>query len=377
MTPTRRTNRTGRFTWLFALLAVVALFAAACSSDSDTEATDEGDGSTTTEAEAAGPAPSDADIEALTASIAGGGASFPDAFYQAVNTDFNGIAGSERVTYAKSGSSDGRAQLAAGTVDYAGSDSLPKDTETFSGTLLFFPTVAAPITVSYNLEGVDELNLSADVIAGIFQAEITSWDDAKIAADNPDADLPATPITVVHRSDGSGTTNNFTKFLKAAAPTVWKLDSGDEVNWPASTQGAEKNSGVAENIKQTAGAVGYVDLADAGKAGLTFAAIGNAKGEFVKPSVKGVQAALEGATIEENLTYNPLNSEGEGAYPITAPTWLLVIAEQTDAAKAETLKTYLQYVLTTGQEAAASTGYVALPAELAEKAIAQIDSIKG
>jgi phosphate transport system substrate-binding protein len=97
----------------------------------------------------------------------------------------------------------------------------------------------------------------------------------------------------------------------------------------------------------------------------------------VKPSVEGVQAALEGATIEANLTYNPLNSEGDGAYPITAPTWLLVIAEQTDPAKAETLKTYLQYVLTTGQEAAASTGYVALPSELAEKAVAQIDSITG
>jgi phosphate transport system substrate-binding protein len=375
MTPKRRTNR-NRFTWLFALFAVVALFAAACSSDSDTAATDEGDDSTTT-TEAAGPAPSDADIEALTVSIAGGGASFPDAYYQAVNADFNGIAGTERVTYAKSGSSDGRAQLAAGTVDYAGSDSLPKDTETFNGTLLFFPTVAAPITVSYNLEGVDELNLSADVIAGIFQAEITTWDDAKIKADNPDAELPATAITVVHRSDGSGTTNNFTKFLTAAAPDVWKLDSGDEVNWPASTQGAEKNSGVAEVIKQTDGAIGYVDLADAGKAGLTFAAIGNTKGEFVTPSVAGVQAALEGATIEDDLTYNPLNSEGEGAYPITAPTWLLVLAEQTDAGKAETLKTYLQYVLTTGQEAASSTGYVALPSELAEKALAQIDSIQG
>ena len=376
MTPKRRTTRTGRTTWLFALLAIVALFAAACGSDSNTESSDEGD-STTTSAAAADGAPSDADIEALTASIAGGGASFPDAYYQAVNADFNEIAGSERVTYAKSGSSDGRSQLAAGTVDYAGSDSLPKDTESFPGTLLYFPTVAAPITVSYNLEGVDELNLSPDVIAGIFQAEITTWDDEKIAADNPDADLPSTAITVVHRSDGSGTTNNFTKFLTAAAPDVWKLESGDEVNWPASTQGAEKNSGVAEVIKQTSGAIGYVDLADAGKAGLTFAAIGNPKGEFVKPSAQGVQAALEGAEIEADLTYNPLNSDGEGAYPITAPTWLLVIAEQSDAAKAETLKTYLSYVLTTGQSVAASTGYVALPEQLAKDALAQVAQITG
>ena len=374
MTP-KRTRRRGRSMWLLALLAIAALFAAACSSDGDTESTD--DGSSATPAPEAGDAPSDADIESLSANIAGGGASFPDAYYQAVNADFNDLAGSERVTYAKSGSSDGRSQLAAGTVDFAGSDSLPKDTETFDGTLLFFPTVAAPITVSYHLEGVEELNLSPDVIAGIFQAQITTWNDPKIAADNPDATLPATPIAVVHRSDGSGTTNNFTKFLAAAAPDVWTLGSGDEVNWPGSTQGAEKNSGVAEVIKQTSGAIGYVDLADAGKAGLTFAAIGNPAGEFVQPSAKGVQAALEAATIAPDLTYNPLNSDGEGAYPITAPTWLLVIAEQSDAAKAETLRTYLRYLLTTGQQVAAATGYVALPEALAADALAQIDEITG
>ena len=374
MTP-KRTRRRGRSMWLLALLAIAALFAAACSSDGDTESTD--DGSSATPAPEAGDAPSDADIESLSANIAGGGASFPDAYYQAVNADFNDLAGSERVTYAKSGSSDGRSQLAAGTVDFAGSDSLPKDTETFDGTLLFFPTVAAPITVSYHLEGVEELNLSPDVIAGIFQAQITTWNDPKIAADNPAATLPATPIAVVHRSDGSGTTNNFTKFLAAAAPDVWTLGSGDEVNWPGSTQGAEKNSGVAEVIKQTSGAIGYVDLADAGKAGLTFAAIGNPAGEFVQPSAKGVQAALEAATIAPDLTYNPLNSDGEGAYPITAPTWLLVIAEQSDAAKAETLRTYLRYLLTTGQQVAAATGYVALPEALAVDALAQIDEITG
>lgn len=375
MTP-NRTSRGRRTGWFFALLAVFALFAAACSSESSDSTTTTAAGSDG-DAKAVEGAPTDAEIKALTASIAGGGASFPDAFYQAVNTDFNGIAGSERVTYAKSGSSDGRSQLAAGTVDFAGSDSLPKDTETFPSTVLFFPTVAAPITVSFNLDGVTDLKLSPDTLAGIFQAEITTWDDEKIKADNPDADLPSTAITVVRRSDGSGTTNNFTKFLKAAAPDTWKLDSGDEVNWPASTQGAEKNSGVAEVIKQTAGAIGYVDLADAGKAGLTFADIENAEGEFVKPSAASVQAALSNAEVAENLTYNPLNAKGKGAYPITAPTFILVLETQSDAAKAETLKTYLKYVLTTGQAEAAATGYVALPEDLATKAVAQVDKIAG
>ncbi len=365
---------TGGFGASIALVAVLALFAGACSSS---ESKNDSDGSTTTTAATAGEAPSDASIKALTASVSGGGASFPDSFYQAANTDFNGVAGTERVTYAKSGSSDGRSQLSAGTVDFAGSDSLPKDGEVFPSTVLFFPTVAAPITVAFNLEGVKELQLSADVIAGIFQAQITKWNDSKIAADNPDAKLPDTAITVVHRSDGSGTTNNFTKYLTSASPLVWTLGSGDEVNWPASTQGAEKNSGVAELIKQTAGAVGYVDLADAGKAGLSLAAIQNTAGNYIAPSVAGVQAALEDATIEPNLTYNPLNGSGEKDYPITAPTFLLVLETQTDAAKATTIKTYLQYVLTTAQAQAAKTGYVALPSSLAQKAIAQIDMIKG
>jgi phosphate transport system substrate-binding protein len=366
--------RKSRLAWLMAIVAVFGLVAVACGDDkksSDTTAKE-----TTTTAK--GPeAPSDSTIKALTAKIAGGGASFPDAFYQAVNTDFNGVATKELVTYAKSGSSDGRKQLAAGTLDFAGSDSLPKPEEKFPTPILFFPTVAAPITVSYNLDGVTKLQLSPDTIAKIFQAEITQWDDAAIKADNPGATLPATKITVVHRSDGSGTTSNFTKYLKAAAPTTWKLDSGDTVNWPAGTQGAEKNSGVAALIGQTAGAVGYVDLADAIKAKLTFASIKNSSGNFVAPTAAGVTSAVENAKVNPDLTYNPLNAPGADSYPITAPTYILVYATQTDAAKATTLKTYLQYVLTTGQTQAQPLGYVALPAELQQQAVDQIAKITG
>ncbi len=366
----------GRFAWLMALLLAVGLVAAACGDDKDSSSSGSDDSTTTTEA--AGPAaPTDADITALTAKISGGGASFPDAFYQAVNADFDEIAGSELVTYAKSGSSDGRKQLASGTLDFAGSDSLPKPEETFPSKVLFFPTVAAPITVSYHLEGVTELRLSPETIAKIFQAEITSWDDPAIKADNPDATLPATKITVVHRSDGSGTTNNFTKYLKAAAPSSWKLDSGDTVNWPAATQGAEKNSGVAALIGQTAGAVGYVDLADAIKADLTFASIKNADGEFVGPTAAGTEAAVANAEVAADLTYNPLNAPGADSYPITAPTYLLVTQTQADAAKAATLKTYLKYVLTTGQSQAQKLGYVGLPDDLQQKAYDQVDRIGG
>lgn len=353
-------------------LAVAALLLASCSSNG-TKSDNTSD--TSANPQISADAPSESDIRALTASLSGGGASFPDSYYQAVNADFNKIAGTERVTYAKSGSSDGRSQLASGTLDFAGSDSLPKPAESYPGTLLFFPTVAAPITVSYHLDQVDDLRLSPDVIAAIFQAEITKWNDPKVAADNPDVSLPSTPISVVHRSDGSGTTNSFTKYLAAASPRVWKLSSGDEITWPAATQGQEKNSGVAEVIKQTKGAIGYVDLADAGKAGLSFALIRNSSGKYVPPSAAGVRAALNGADIAQDLTYNPLNGSDPEAYPLTAPTWLLVIAEQADAAKAETLRTYLRYALTIGQTEAAPTGYVALPEALAQRALEQVDRI--
>lgn len=365
--------RKGLLAWMTALLVAVGLLSTACGGGKD-ESGSTSQGSTTTQP--AGPAaPANSDIKALTAKISGGGASFPDAFYQAVNTDFNKVAGQELVTYAKSGSSDGRRQLAAGTLDFAGSDSLPKPEETWSSALLFFPTVAAPITVSYNLDGVDELRLGPDTIARIFQGEITKWDDPAITADNPGVKLPSTTITVVHRSDGSGTTNNFTKYLKSAAPSTWKLDSGDTVNWPTNTQGAEKNSGVAAVVGKTAGAIGYVDLADAIKANLSFASVQNKEGEFVAPSAAGTSSAVENAEVAENLTYNPLNATGKKTYAITAPTYLLVLQKQADTGKASTLRTFLKYVLTTGQAQASKLGYVALPDALRQKAYDQIDKI--
>ncbi|MCB1255676.1 MAG: phosphate ABC transporter substrate-binding protein PstS [Microthrixaceae bacterium] len=311
---------------------------------------------------------------AITTSISGGGASFPDAYYQAVNVDFNAIVGSEVVTYAKSGSSDGRAQLGARTLDFAGSDSLPKDDEKLPADLLFFPTVAAPITISYNLPEVPELKLGPETLALIFQAELTTWDAPEIRADNPGVKLPDRPIFVVHRSDGSGTTKNFTTYLSSAAPATWRLGAGDEVSWPRSTQGAEKNSGVAEVIKTTTGAIGYADLGDAAKAELQIARVRNSSGNYMLPSADAVAEALTGSAISPNLTFDPLNARTPGAYPITAPTWILVSASQ-PASAAESLRVYLRFLLGPAQDQALALGYVPLPSDLAEKANAQIDRI--
>lgn len=359
-----------RLAWLLALFAALSLIGAACGGDDDTASS-----SSTTEGAVEG---ADIDYASLTGTINGTGASFPDVFYQKAKTEFAKVATGLTVNYTKSGSGAGKQDLSNQVVQFAGSDSLVKDEEKVGfkgGPFLYFPTVAAPITVSYNVGGVEELNLTAETLAKIFQAQITTWNDPAIAADNDGVDLPSTAITVVHRSDASGTTSNFTKYLTAAAEGTWTLGSGDTVNWAASTQGAEKNSGVASLIKSTDGAIGYVDLADAVNADLSLASIQNVDGEFVAPTLDAASAALDGAEVADDLTYNPLNAAGAESYPITAPTWILVYTQQPDEATANAVKGWLNFILTDGQELANSVGYAALPATLATKAIAQLDTI--
>lgn len=314
----------------------------------------------------------------LTGELKASGASFPEAYYQEVITSFKDEAAKLTINYNATGSGTGKKQFGQGLVDFAGTDSLVKDTDgVAAGSFLYIPTVAAPITVSYNLEGVDKLQLSPDTLAKIFATEIKTWNDAAIAADNPGVTLPATPITVAHRSDGSGTTNNFTKYLAAAAPNSWKLGSGDTVNWPTTTQGGEKNTGVAQIVSQTNGAVGYVDLSDAKASKLKYAAIKNKDGQFVAASLEGTTAGLEGAEVKEDLSYNPLNAAGATAYPITAPTFIIVKTKYDDPAKAAAVKGFLKYLLNDGQELAKEVDFAPLPATLKTKALAQVDKIQG
>lgn len=367
--PGRLPRRARSVTPVAALLAGVLALAAGCSNGARSRIG--------TDAAVPG-APSAAEIERLTASVAAGGSSFVDAFAQAVGTDFNDIAGRELVTYAKSGSADGRRQLADGTLDVAGTDVPAGETETFpDGPVLYFPSVAAPITVSYHLDDVDHLRVGPDTLAGIFGRRITRWDDPAISADNPGVRLPGRDIVVVHRSDGSGTTGNFTRYLTKAAPTTWTLGSGDTVAWPAGTQGAEKNSGVAAVIGQTDGAIGYVDLADAIKADLAFASIRNAAGNVVGPTADGTAAAVAHATVHDDLTYDPLDAPGADTYPITAPTYFLVERNQGDAARAATVRTWLRYVLSTGQAQALRLGYVGMPDPMRRRALERVAEITG
>jgi phosphate transport system substrate-binding protein len=343
----------------------LALFAAACGGSSDTpSASTEGGTAVTNE-------------PALSATLNASGATFPKGFYEVAIAGYKKVQPGVTVNYNATGSGAGRQALQDGVVDFAGSDGLvnPADVSKYKGEFVYIPTVAAPITVSYNLADVKDLTLDADTIAKIFQRQIKKWDDAAIAAQNPGIKLPATDITAAHRSDGSGTTENFTKYLVSAAPTTWMLKSGSTVEWPTDTQAGNGNQGVAQIVKSTVGAVGYVDLSDAKASGLQFAKIKNKAGKAVVANLDGATAALAGAQVNADLSYNPLNADGADAYPITAPTWLLVYKNQPDKVKGEAIKSFLRFVVGDGQKLANEVDYAALPTALQQKATAQIDSI--
>ena len=374
-------NMSKRLTLAGAAVAI-ALTATACGSSKKTEETTTTAAAETTVAPETTIAETTVAPSTLSATLDASGSTFVKNFLEEGIARFTAANSGVTVNYAGGGSGKGRQDLADQIVAFAGTDSTIKDEDLpkfKGGKVLYFPAVVAPITVSFNVSGVDKLALSPTTIAKIFQVQITKWNDPAIAAENPGVTLPDTDITVVHRSDSSGTTGNFTKFLDKAvgadAGAIWTLGTGSTVEWSADTQAAEGNGGVAQLIAATDGAIGYVDYADAIKAGLKFAAVQNKAGKFVDATLEGASAAASGATIKDDLTFSAVWAEGEAAYPITAQTWFIVYANQTDKAKGEAVKALLGFLLTDGQTFAKDVNYAPLPAELATKAIAQLDAI--
>jgi len=353
----------------------LALVAAACGSSTSSS-------TTTAPATTAAGTETTAAATNVSATLDASGSTFVKNFLAAAITGFTKTNPRVTINYAGGGSGKGRQDLADNIVEFAGTDGTIKaaDLPTYKGgKVLYFPVVVAPITVSFNVKGLDKLQLSAATVAKIFQREITKWNDAAIAADNPGVTLPSTDITVVHRADSSGTTQNFTKFLDLAAGAtnggIWKLGTNSTVQWSADTQAAQGNSGVAQIISSTDGAIGYVDYADAVKAGLKFAAVKNSAGKYVDATLEGASAAAEGATINPDLTFSAVWASGDAAYPITAQTWIIAYANQTDKAKGEALKALLDYVLTEGQTLAPTVNYAPLPSALATQAVTQLGEL--
>ncbi len=365
--------KTRLFTRVGALVAAAAMVTAACGSNNN-----DNKASSSTTAPSGTVKGLDIDYSSLSATLNASGSTFQASLQEVDRAAFAEKATKVTVNYGGGGSGKGKTDLQGGVVDFAGTDSLIKAEDKASyknGEVLYFPLAAAPITLSYNEPSVKNLQLSADTIAKIFQAQITSWNDPAIAQDNPGVTLPTDKITVAHRADGSGTTNNFTGYLTKAAPSTWTLGRNDTVNWPASTQAGNGNLGVAQIVQSTKGAIGYVDFADAKASNLTFAKIKNAAGKYVAPSLAGVSAALDETTLNADLTYDPLNAAGDATYPIATPTWIIVYKNQTDKAKGAALKGYLNFVLTDGQDLNEQANFAKLPDTFREKAIAQLKTL--
>ncbi len=352
---------------LLACCTVVAVLLSACGGD------DNGNPS------ADGQSNGSADGSDLRGTLNGSGSSFQNTFEEVMIAAFQEAAPNLTVNYNAVGSGQGKTDLANKVVDFAGTDSLvkPEDTSKYEsgGGVVYFPLASAPITVSYNLPGVDDVKLDATTLAKIFQGDITAWDDPAIAALNDGTDLPSADIVVVRRSDGSGTTSNFTTYLDTAAKGTWTLGSGDTVDWPGGSQAGNGNAGVAQIVKSTDGAIGYVDLADAQGAELQTAQLRNRAGRFVGPTLDGASAAVAGATVHDDLTFSPLDAAGDEAYPITSPTWILTYRRWSDAEKLDAMRAYLRFVLTDGQDLAKDAGYAPLPRDLARRAVAQLDEL--
>ena len=356
--------RTRRATTVGVALAATALLAAACSSSSTTTSSNGGSSSSSS--------------SNLSGTLNGSGSTLQLTYQEAAIAAFKSVQSGMTVNYGGGGSGKGRTDLASGVVNFAASDSpIPaKEAANFKGkTVLYFPDVIAPVTVSYNLSGVSSLKLSAPVIAGIFQAKITTWNNSAIKADNPGVSLPSTPITIAVRSDSSGTTQNFTQFLVDATGDGWTLGSSSTIDWPKTARAGNGNGGVASIIKSTPGAIGYVDYSDAKASGLVFASVKNSAGDYVAPSVDSAAAAASQVTVMPNLTFSAIWAPGAGSYPITAQSWVLVYETQSSTNTTKMLKAWVGYLIGDGQKLLPTLGFAPVPSSIITMAKAQLSKI--
>lgn len=335
-------------------------------------------GNTGTSGDASNNAGSDKLALAQDTQLVGAGASFPNPLYQSWFQALNQKYPKLQVNYQSVGSGAGVEQFTQGTVDFGASDTAMKDEEiqkVGDQGVLLLPMTAGSIVVAYNLQGVQDLKLPRQVYTDIFLGKIKKWNDPAIAKANPGVTLPDQNISIVHRSDGSGTTGVFTKHLSAVSPE-WKskVGEGKTVQWPTGV-GAKGNEGVTAQINQTPGAIGYVEYGYAKNNKLNMATLENKAGQFVAPNDQSASKTLEAVELPENLRAFISDPEGNEAYPIVTYTWLLARKQYSDPAKAKAVEAMVEYGLTEGQKVAPELGYVPLPKNVVEKVAAAADQI--
>ena len=310
--------------------------------------------------------------------INGAGATFPYPIYSKWFDEYAKVDPSVRFNYQSIGSGGGQKQILSQTVDFGASDG-PMSDENLAkapGKILHIPTVAGAIVITYNLPGNPALKFDGDTIAGIYLGQIKKWNDPKLTGLNPGVKLPDQDIVVVHRSDGSGTTFIFTDYLSKVS-SEWKSKAGTNtsVNWPTGI-GGKGNEGVSGQVKQTPGAIGYVELIYAIQNKLPYADVKNSAGEFVKPRIESVTAALATAEIPDDFRFSMTNAPGKEAYPIVGATWLLVYQQQKDPAKGKKLVEFLKWAMAKGEGMAKSLDYAPLPETVQQRVLKRIDEIK-
>jgi phosphate transport system substrate-binding protein len=310
--------------------------------------------------------------------INGAGATFPYPIYSKWFDEYAKVDPSVRFNYQSIGSGGGQKQITAQTVDFGASDG-PMSDENLAkapGKLLHIPTVAGADVITYNLPGNPKLKLDGDTIVNIYMGNITKWNDPKIAMLNPGVDLPDLPVIVVHRSDGSGTTYIFVDYLSSISP-VWadSVGKGTSVKWPVGI-GGKGNEGVAGQVKQLSGAVGYVELIYAKQNKMPYADVKNAAGNFITPSLDSVTTAFATAKIPDDFRFSMVNALGDNAYPISGATWLLVYEQQKNAVKGKKLVEFLNWALTKGEGMASSLDYASLPENVQQRVLERIKTIK-
>jgi phosphate transport system substrate-binding protein len=313
-------------------------------------------------------------------SLQGAGATFPNPLYQKWISEYDKVHTNVKIDYQSIGSGGGIKQLKEQTVDFGASDAPMKDEDLKSapGEILHIPTVLGAVVLTYNLEGVKtSLRFPPEVIADIFLGKIKKWNDPKIAADNSGVTLPSSDITVVHRSDSSGTSAVFTDYLSKISPE-WKDKVGAGVSpaWPTGL-GGKGNEGVTGQVKNTPNTIGYVELAYAVQNNLPVAQIKNASGSFIEPSIDAVvaAAAASAASVPEDLRVSITNASGAQAYPISSYTYIIVYKNQKDATKGKALVDFLWWGIHDGENYAKDLKYAPLPADIVKRAEGKISSI--
>src|SRR6266566_2613135 len=316
-----------------------------------------------------------------TKSLTGAGSTFINPLFSKMFAEYPNAKCGANVNYQSVGSGAGINDLLKGIVEFGATDAPMSDTQlaqSTKGPIIHIPVTIGAVAISYNLSGVsDHLKLSGPIIASIFLGALKFWDDPQIKALNSGVNLPHQSITVVHRSDGSGTTGIFTQYLATVSPE-WKskVGAGTTVNWPTGV-GGKGNAGVAAQVKSTAGAIGYNELAYVLSNNIQYAAVQNANMKYVLPSVDSAAAAAQNiTTFPADLRFYFVNAPGDASYPITGFTWALVYQKQTNADKGMAIADTLWWVIHDGQQYATALNYVPLPQNIVTKGEVQIKSMK-